>query len=381
VAGCTTNLAFLSALLAQEEVREGRLDTGLIGRDLARLTRPAAPPVEVMATAALGAADVAEHPLAGFHLWSPLSRRVSLRLAAESIEADVKVLSATEAEVSVGVGKLCASRQGSAWRIAGALPLDVHVEPARLTIFAGEAGTHAFGRPDPLDREEATMSADLALAPMPGLVRGVAVASGQRVARGERLAVLEAMKMEHTIGAPRDGLVAEVLVQEGAQVEAGAPLVRLEPPADAADRSPRWLSSWRSWRSAPATGLPERGAANPDQPEGCAGGCVVRCGVPPHRGGELREPRWVPQMADGAEVMAAIRRAPRTRYMALAPNLKGYEAARAASAQEVAVFVAATEGFARANLNCTVAESLQRVTPVAGAAAPTAFLCAATSRS
>ena len=79
-------------------------------------------------------------------------------------------------------------------------------------------------------------------------------------------------------------------------------------------------------------------------------------------------PRWVPQMADGAVVMAAIRRAPRTRYMALAPNLKGYEAARAAGAQEVAVFVAATEGFARANLNCTVAESLERVAPVAGAA-------------
>ena len=79
-------------------------------------------------------------------------------------------------------------------------------------------------------------------------------------------------------------------------------------------------------------------------------------------------PRRVPQMADGAEVLAGIRRTPGTRYMALAPNLQGYEAARAAGAQEVAVFVAATEGFARANLNCSVAESLERVAPVAKAA-------------
>lgn len=79
-------------------------------------------------------------------------------------------------------------------------------------------------------------------------------------------------------------------------------------------------------------------------------------------------PRWVPQMADGAEVMAAIRRTPGTSYMALAPNLRGYEAARAAGAHEVAVFVAATERFAKANLNCTVAESLERVGSVAEAA-------------
>jgi hydroxymethylglutaryl-CoA lyase len=79
-------------------------------------------------------------------------------------------------------------------------------------------------------------------------------------------------------------------------------------------------------------------------------------------------PRWVPQMADGAEVMAAIRRRPGTRYMALAPNLRGFEAARAAGADWVAVFTAATEGFARANLNCTVAESLERFRPVTEAA-------------
>ncbi|HMO73065.1 MAG TPA: hydroxymethylglutaryl-CoA lyase, partial [Paracoccaceae bacterium] len=69
-------------------------------------------------------------------------------------------------------------------------------------------------------------------------------------------------------------------------------------------------------------------------------------------------PKWVPQMADGAEVMAAILRPPGVRFSVLAPNLRGYQAAHAAGADEVAVFVSASEGFSRANLNATVAESL-----------------------
>ena len=79
-------------------------------------------------------------------------------------------------------------------------------------------------------------------------------------------------------------------------------------------------------------------------------------------------PKWVPQMADGAEVMAGITRRPGVRYAALAPNLKGYQAARAARVDEVAIFVSASEGFSRANLNASIAESLERLAPVAAAA-------------
>ena len=79
-------------------------------------------------------------------------------------------------------------------------------------------------------------------------------------------------------------------------------------------------------------------------------------------------PKWVPQMADGAAVMAGMTRAPGVRYMALTPNLKGYEAARAARVDEVAIFASASEGFSKANLNCTIAESLERFRPVAEAA-------------
>ncbi len=79
-------------------------------------------------------------------------------------------------------------------------------------------------------------------------------------------------------------------------------------------------------------------------------------------------PKWVPQMADGAEVMAGIARRPGVRYAALTPNMKGYEAARAAGVDEVAIFGAASEAFSQRNINCSIAESIERFRPVAEAA-------------
>lgn len=79
-------------------------------------------------------------------------------------------------------------------------------------------------------------------------------------------------------------------------------------------------------------------------------------------------PKWVPQMADAAQVMAGIRRVPGVSYAVLTPNMQGYEAARAAKADEIAIFASASEIFSKANLNATVAESLARFAPVAEAA-------------
>ena len=80
-------------------------------------------------------------------------------------------------------------------------------------------------------------------------------------------------------------------------------------------------------------------------------------------------PKWVPQMADAAAVMAGIKRKEGVRYPVLTPNLKGFEAALAANADEVAVFVAASETFSKKNINCSIAESLERAQPVFAAAA------------
>lgn len=79
-------------------------------------------------------------------------------------------------------------------------------------------------------------------------------------------------------------------------------------------------------------------------------------------------PKWVPQMADGAEVLGGIQRRAGVTYMALTPNLKGFERAMAAGADEVAIFASASEGFSQANINCSISESLERFMPVIQAA-------------
>ncbi len=83
-------------------------------------------------------------------------------------------------------------------------------------------------------------------------------------------------------------------------------------------------------------------------------------------------PKWVPQMADNAEVMHGIRRAPGVRYSVLTPNMKGLEAAMAAPREEwpdeIVVFGAASEAFSQRNINCSIAESIERFRPVVAAA-------------
>ena len=79
-------------------------------------------------------------------------------------------------------------------------------------------------------------------------------------------------------------------------------------------------------------------------------------------------PKWVPQMGDHAEVMQQLKRRPGVNYPVLTPNIKGFEAAVAAGATEVAVFAAASESFSQRNINCSIAESLERFKPVFAAA-------------
>ncbi len=92
-----------------------------------------------------------------------------------------------------------------------------------------------------------------------------------------------------------------------------------------------------------------------------AGLCVVEAG-------SFVSPKWIPQMADTAEVLAHLRRRPGVSYPVLVPNMKGFEAARAAGVEEIAIFGAASEKFSQRNINCSIAESLERFAPVAAAA-------------
>ncbi len=98
---------------------------------------------------------------------------------------------------------------------------------------------------------------------------------------------------------------------------------------------------------------------------------LAAAGLPAVEATSFVSPRWIPQLADAAEVFSALDRRPRTAYPVLVPNLKGLERAMAAGVEEIAVFSAASETFNRRNINASIAESLERLAPVAQAAAGT----------
>ena len=225
VAGSVTNLDFLIALTRHEGFRAGEVDTGLIARDLDALVAAAEPEAAARALAVVGLAGLADPRVrGGMTLWHPLRRTV----AWDGGEAVLEVLGPGAARVTLDGQPHEVRWQGDRWWVDGNL--------CRHRITHHDSGVSVFGAGSlhlvPLDplarRADAGAGAALTLSPMPGLVKSVHVAAGQAVKAGDRLAVLEAMKMEHSLTAARDGTVAEVLANPGDQVEAGAPLIRLE---------------------------------------------------------------------------------------------------------------------------------------------------------
>ena len=225
VAGSVTNLDFLIALTRHQGFAAGKVDTGLIARDLDGLIAASEPDPAARALAVIGLAGLADADTrGGVTLWQPLRRTVGWDGGAAMLE----VLGPGSARVTLDGQAHDVRWQGDRWWVDDTL--------RRERIVSHDAGVSVFGgRPvhlvplDPLARDAAAGAGDgLTLSPMPGLVKAVHVAAGQQVKAGDRLAVLEAMKMEHSLTAARDGVVAEVLVAEGQQVEAGAALIRLE---------------------------------------------------------------------------------------------------------------------------------------------------------
>ncbi|MCC6007676.1 MAG: ATP-grasp domain-containing protein [Rhodobacteraceae bacterium] len=234
-AGTVTNLAFLRRLAGHRDFVAGDVDTGLIARDLEHLASPEAPAQEALAAAALAAAglwDGGTGAQAGFALWEPVWHRQELvRPDGAPVAVRLALDGPDRARLCPGEGaELAALRlPGKGWRIGARVFRTAPVVERGVVHVPGEGGG-SFGLPDALARgAQAGPGADVALAPMPGMVKAVFVAPGDAVAAGERLAILEAMKMEHTLAAARAGVVAEVLARAGDQVEAGAALVRLVP--------------------------------------------------------------------------------------------------------------------------------------------------------
>ncbi|MGB1209535.1 MAG: biotin/lipoyl-containing protein, partial [Paracoccaceae bacterium] len=238
VAGTVTNLSFLQALSRHKGFGAGQVDTGLIGRDLEDLVAVSPPDGATRAQMAWAAAGLMAAPDwdRGFALWGPLWRDVVLDLGEGAVTLRVQCAGASGV-VDLGDTQVAVrwrdSPAGGAWIFGGQVAADWVRHGGvggaggdQITVFARHTVTARCV--DPLDRGSDDAARGVVEAPMPGLLRAVLVAPGQEVSKGDRLAILEAMKMEHTLTAPRDGIIAEVLGTAGTQVEAGMALVRLQ---------------------------------------------------------------------------------------------------------------------------------------------------------
>ncbi len=245
IAGTVTNKAFLSALCRHEGFSRGEVDTGLIDRDLEQLVHEGEAPVLAQAVAAiavLGLAAGESHAdpwtsLSGWRLWGAAQHFVKLVQGTAVFDLRVSLRNSRDFKVSSPTNAINLSLVA---RTPGRMIVDGHAQPLRyaasqtsgrisqVSVFLN-GDTYVFDVPDGVSDAGETGSGDDIRAPMPGLVKQVRVKPGDQVVKGDALAVLEAMKMEHTLTAARDGSVSEVFVSDGDQVSDGDLLVSLEP--------------------------------------------------------------------------------------------------------------------------------------------------------
>ncbi|MEM7178026.1 MAG: acetyl/propionyl/methylcrotonyl-CoA carboxylase subunit alpha [Pseudomonadota bacterium] len=243
VAGSVTNLEFLSALSQHEGFRKGEVDTGLIARDLDQLVTTGEAPAHLTAMAAIGGLGLLEarrasdpwDVLAGWRHWTDAKQFTVLEIGGEQITRQVTALGGGQFVVADGDSALevsVAHTGGTSHWIThdgSSFQVSVVASPGQVSVFA-DGRSYAFELPNALAVNDADQAGgDAIIAPMPGLVKIVSAAKGATVSKGDALMVMEAMKMEHTLTAPRDGVVAEILASEGDQVTDGVVLLSLEP--------------------------------------------------------------------------------------------------------------------------------------------------------
>ena len=243
IAGVTTNMAFLSRLVADTRFRSGAVDTEFIDRALDTLLARDPVPDAVLAAAAMHAAGAFARPaagsrwndpwstLVGWRLWGAAEQRVHLEVDGDAVEALVAYQDDGTCRIDSGSTSLVAKplrRDGD--RID--LDLADRIVPVRTVPHGAgvhlihDGRTYSVALPNrTADVEETASALDHVIAPLPGRVAKTAVRSGDTVERGETLVVLEAMKMELLVEAPRDAVIDEVAVSEGDQVVEGTVLV------------------------------------------------------------------------------------------------------------------------------------------------------------
>jgi len=249
VLGLATNIGLVRGLLADEDVRAGRLDTGLVERVAPALTAGGPPPAVVRAAAVAALASAAPTRAAG-----PWSLRDGWRLGQHAWATWAAVCERSPVQVAlrlVGdrVEQLVAGDViGVSWRWADDGTLEVGgrsfaVAHEGRTVWVGSAGS-AWSFAEPLPRRPAGIagsdpSGGTVTSPMPGVVVTVHVAAGDEVAERQPVVSVEAMKMEHAVLAPYDATVSEVLVVAGQRVALDEPLAvlarRRDDPGDNGD--------------------------------------------------------------------------------------------------------------------------------------------------
>ena len=227
VAGCVTNLQFLSKLANHTGFSAGEVDTGLIDREIEALSSEADASELTLAIGALTLAGLDRTtPISGFSLWAPLRQTIWMTVDGEKTSAVVtRTGNGYDVEVAGTVVEL--SYENGWYHNGTKQNVRTAVHDGGASVFAPQA--HHFAFVDLLDQSSAEEGGDsLIRSPMPGLVKELLVQSGDAVSKGQVLAVLEAMKMEHSLTAAFDTTVEEVTVNAGDQVNEGAILIRLE---------------------------------------------------------------------------------------------------------------------------------------------------------
>jgi 3-methylcrotonyl-CoA carboxylase alpha subunit len=241
IVGLHTNVAFLRRVAASASFANADLDTALIERERAVLFDAAPLPIEIAAAGVVAHTLNAELSLQGSDPWS---RRDGWRLhggTVRRLELQAGGVShgfALERSATGDTLVQGAQRWPLQWRARGGsaydvtlgedrLALQVYATGERFSIFAS-GGSAVVDEFDPVAHSgDSAAQAGCLTAPMPGKLIALLAKVGEQVSQGQPLAVMEAMKMEHTIAAPRDGTVEELLYAVGDQVDEGGELLRL----------------------------------------------------------------------------------------------------------------------------------------------------------
>ena len=243
ISGVANNLGFLARLSRHGDVASGNVDTGLIGRSMDMLAADAPPTARLIAIAALAVLKQLDRPkskdpwatLSGWRAWGQAEQSVELLWRDQLFRVPVRWRGERRFDVETHAGPVAvdaSAMNGS----DGHLVIDgrkvtpsVSEHPGGIDVLLAGGERASFRLPDTVGGDFGEDEAeDRLVSPMPGVVKLLNAGPGAKVAKGDRLAVVEAMKTEYALSAPRDGVVASVAVAVGDTVTAGAVLLQLE---------------------------------------------------------------------------------------------------------------------------------------------------------